>query len=238
MASMTHDLKNPIQSLTGFSQALLQGLGGDLTEKQSRFINIINKNANSLHRMIINLTDYSKIEADKLLVSLENFNLNDSLNDIKKEIDPLLEKKDYHIEINIDSFNTENVYTDKEKFVQILYNLLYNSIKYTPEGYVRLEIKYPQRDTFNRLFKKSSNKNINSYLQVIISDSGKGLSSNDLKNLFNEYVEPDDKSSRRYGITGLNLVVSKKLVELLGGFIWVESNISEGVVTSFVIPCE
>lgn len=239
LASLSHDLKNPLQSLIGFSQALTEGLGGNLNDKQMKFASIIYRNANSLLRMIINQVDYSKIEAGIIDFNREPVDLRDLIKASLNILQPVLEQKELKISVNIDNLKNNIIHIDSDKFKQIIISLLENSIKYSINGLITLDVSHPSieiikahLETENDLIKTEN------FIIITIKDDGKGISEESKDNIFDEHTPAGDKISRKYGISGLNMVIAHKFILKMGGAIWLEEDLSSGVTINIILPVD
>ncbi|WP_407356054.1 response regulator [Methanolobus sp. WCC5] len=216
LANMSHELRTPLNSVIGFSDILLEGTFGSLNDKQKRYVGNISHSGKHLLNLINDILDLSKIEAGKMVLSIEKIDIGDSLNEVESIISPLALKKD--IRLLIDQV-PENIIieADKGKFKQIIYNLLSNAIKFTDDcGNVSIVVR-EQGD----------------YVRMEVTDTGIGISEEDQKKLFRAFSQIDSSSCRRYEGTGLGLVLVKSFVEQHNGRIWVESEYGKG--SSFII---
>lgn len=228
IANMSHELRTPLNSILGFSNVLLDKTFGELTETQERYVRNINSSGRYLLDLINNILDIAKIEAGKYDMSYEEFPLESAIGDVLNTMRGIAEKKGIKIEINIDSA-IGSIVADKMKIKQIFYNLLSNAIKFTPEG-GRVGIK-ASRITIKR------GEEMEEVIKCSVWDTGIGISSEDKERIFDEFVQADSAFSRRYGGTGLGLALTKRLVELHGGSISVESVLGGGSTFTFSIPC-
>lgn len=227
IANMSHELRTPLNSIIGFSNVLLDRTFGELTETQERYVRNINSSGRYLLDLINNILDIAKIEAGKYDMSYEEFLLESAVGEVLNTIRPVAEKKNLKIEINIDPA-VGSIVADKVKIKQIFYNLLSNAIKFTPEG-GRIGIKA------SRITMKSG-ENLEEFIKCSVWDTGIGISPEDREKIFDEFVQADSAFSRRYGGTGLGLALTKRLVELHGGNIMVESVLGGGSTFTFSIP--
>lgn len=232
IANMSHELRTPLNSILGFSDVLLDRTFGDLTENQERYIKNIYSSGKHLLELINNVLDIAKIEAGKYEMIYETFPVENVLSEVLNIMNPLAENKLIEINVSIDEGIT-TITADRVKLKQVLYNLLSNAIKFTPEGgMVRIDVNKEEKlgqaqgETFAGL----------EFLRFSVRDTGIGISPGDREKIFDEFAQANSAFSKKHGGLGLGLALTKKLVELHGGTITVESNLGEGSTFSFLIP--
>lgn len=218
LARISHELKTPLNSIIGLTELIITK--SEIEEKDKERLKVIQRSGKRLIELINNLLDYSRIEAGKLNLALSEFNLNDFLLDVINEVEPLFNQKNLKFIFNKKFESNLIVYSDKEKIHQVIINILGNAIKFTEEGFVELNVSIENSD--NILF--------------LISDTGIGIDESAKEIIFEEFRQADGSSSRKYGGTGLGLSISKKIVEILGGKIWFESNLNRGTKFYVQIP--
>ncbi|MDW7731147.1 MAG: HAMP domain-containing sensor histidine kinase [Methanolobus sp.] len=200
------------------SDMLLDGYAGHLEKKQKKYIQNLSQSGKYLLTLINNILDIAKIESGKIELDPEYFTIEEVFADAEKLISHLARKK--HIELIVDKPECFRIYADKLKLKQIIYNLLNNAIKFTPEhGEVRLSAT------------AGSNE-----VMILVRDNGIGIADEDYDELFKPFRQLESSLSRQYIGTGLKLSIVKKLVELHGGNISVESEIGKGSSFTFIIP--
>ncbi len=219
LANMSHELRTPLNSIILLSKLLINNEKEKLDEGHAEKIGIIYKSGNELLRLINDILDLSKIESGRMNLDATIFHSKDLIKDIKRIFKEFAEEKNIEL-IKEDRVNTE-LYGDKEKISQILRNLLSNSLKFTERGSVALKI---EKDRYN------------SGIVLSVKDTGIGIKKEQLEMIFEEFQQGDGSISRRYGGTGLGLSISKKLIELMGGDIKVESTVGIGSEFTVFIP--
>ncbi len=217
LATMSHELRTPLTAIIGFSELMLGGATGEFDELNKKFLGNISNSGKHLLSLINSILDLSKIEAGKIDLEFDYFCLQDLFTDTKNIISPLALKKNISMNFNAGS---GFIYADRTRFKQIMYNLVSNAIKFTPEG-----------GSVNVLGSRSEN-----WIRVTVSDTGIGISKENMKHLFKPFKQIDSSLSRKYEGTGLGLVLTKKFVEMHGGRIWVESEPGKGSTFAFEIP--
>ncbi len=219
LASISHELKTPLNSIIGLTEIIINK--SDLTDKDKERLEVIQRSGKRLIELINNLLDYSQIESGKLKPEFSEFSLNEFVNDIVFEIEPLVIKKNLRFVLNRKFDSELKIYSDKKKLFQVFINLIGNAIKFTEDGYIELTINQEEE------------KNV---IIFTVADTGIGISESEKEIIFEEFRQADGSSSRKYGGTGLGLSISKKIVELLDGKIWLESKLNSGTKFFVQIP--
>jgi PAS domain S-box-containing protein len=218
LATMSHELRTPLNAIIGYSQMLGENSFGGLNPKQEKFTRHIHTSGKHLLELINDILDLSKVEAGKMDLHLETFEVKKVLKNVSTIITPLAGKKNIEVDFLIDQ--DIKVYADKVRYKQILYNLLSNAVKFTPSnGHVSVKIT-----------------NNGNFLTTSVIDNGIGISPEDQKKLFNPFYQVDSSTARKYQGTGLGLSIVKKMVELHGGTIEVESEPVKGSTFTYTIP--
>ncbi len=238
IAAHSNELKKPIHAIIGFSQGVIDGVCGQIDAKQKKYISIINKNANNLLMLIDNMISLSKIEASQIQPEYKVFEINELVESVKNDISRLIEEKNINFNIDYTKLERKTVYTDEALLRQILMNLYTNAVKFTDVGQITVTLAHPYIETI----KEAGINPVHyftekSYILFSIADTGIGISEEDKARIFDEYSY-SKTMSKKYGGTGLGLSITKKLLEILGGSIWVQSQQSKGSTFRFIIPVE
>jgi PAS domain S-box-containing protein len=220
LANMSHEIRTPMNGILGMIEITMLG---DLDYEQKENLRIAQSSANSLLTIINDILDFSKMEAGKLIVEKINFNIKELMDGIVKSHSNIAFEKGLALNYILDCNVPEFLVGDPNRIKQILNNLISNAIKFTESGEVNVSI---DSNTLNE-------ENVN--LKFIVRDSGIGIDSEEMKKLFKSFSQVDASFTRKFGGTGLGLVISKQLVEIMEGKIWAESQKEKGSTFSFVI---
>ncbi len=223
LANMSHEIRTPMNGIIGMSNMLKKT---SLTSEQSDALNIIVNSAENLVTIINEILDFSKIESGNL--DLENiaFDIHHEINNVTKLLKTKAEEKGLTLSSSISPFVPRWVSGDPVRFKQILINLVNNGIKFTEKGYVRISVTVEDR------------VNNRSVIRLEVTDTGIGIADETKKKLFKIFSQADASFTRRFGGTGLGLVISKNLVERMGGYLGVESKLGQGSTFWFTITLD
>ena len=222
LAQMSHELRTPLHAVLGFTQLLEQDYGGSLTPQQRTFVSRIHNAGNFLLQMINDLLDLAKADAGEMPLNRESVRLRETLKSVVEAMSPLAQDNKLRVSLRV-SKKIQMVRADPARLRQIVYNLLSNAIKFTSEGgSIRIDARGQD----------------NGFAKISISDTGIGIHPDDHEKIFGKFQQLDQGYSRKFGGTGLGLNLTKRLVELHGGSIWVESEEGKGAKFTFSIPLE
>lgn len=220
LATMSHELRTPLNSIIGFTGILLMGLGGPLSAEQEKQLTMIQDSARHLLELINDVLDISKIEAGQIELAQERFDLRQSIQKSLEKITPLANQKGLALSVEI-APAVGQIAGDRRRVEQILLNLLNNAVKFTEKGEVAIHGRLEDGN-----------------LIIQISDTGIGIRPEDIETLFKPFRQVDIGITRQYEGTGLGLSICKRLVEMMGGRIWIESEKGKGSTFAFSLPLE
>ncbi len=222
LANMSHELRTPLNAIIGYGEILIED-AQDLEQKE--FIpDLIKIQSAGKHllSLINDILDISKIEAGKMELFLEEFELKSLLEEIIVTAQPLIEKNQNQFELRY-ADEIGLIYADMTKFRQILFNLLSNASKFTQQGLIFLKIN---------IYKQNNQD----WLQIQVEDNGIGISNEQINQLFQPFTQADASTTRQYGGTGLGLTITKKFCEMMGGEIKLKSELGKGTIFTIELP--
>ncbi len=218
LANMSHELRTPLNAIIGYSQLMLDGIDGALTEQQVADLKRVTTAGSTLLGLINGLLDIAKIEAGRMEIGQERIDVRSSVTKVTDLVRPSAEAKNVDMLIEIPA-DLPDAFGDPPRFDQILTNLLANAVKFTARGSVTVSA---------RAFAGE--------IVIGVTDTGIGIAPDAQGYVFDEFRQEDASTTRQYGGTGLGLAIAKKLVELQGGRIWLESAPGVGSTFSFTLP--
>jgi len=211
LANMSHELRTPLNSILGFTQVILEGIDGPVTEEMDTDLGLIEKNSKHLLALINDVLDMAKIEAGRVSLALEAVKLTSLLEDVIKTVSSLAQEKSLYLRLESHLNPGMTLLADSVRIRQVLINLIGNAVKFTKEGGITLRADQDDEKV---------------HIQVI--DTGIGVPAEKLESIFEAFSQVDTSTTRQTGGTGLGLPISRRLVELHGGSLWAESEGIEG----------
>jgi len=221
LSNMSHEIRTPLNAIMGMTTI---GETTDDVEKKDYALGKIHNASKHLLGVINDILDVSKIEANKFSLSPAQFSLTEMLERVEDMINFRIDQKSQTLTVNIDSNIPDNLYGDDQRLVQVIMNTLSNAVKFTNEkGDIKLDVSLEEEE--------------DDYCTILIAvtDSGIGISKEQQNHLFKSFEQAEASTSRRFGGTGLGLVISKSIVEMMDGKIWIESELGKGAKVSFIV---
>jgi signal transduction histidine kinase len=218
LANMSHELRTPLNAILGYAELVLDGIYGDAPEKMRNVLERIQTNGKHLLGLINDVLDLSKIEAGQLVLSLNDYSIKDMMQGVYVAVEPLAGNKKLNFKLEVPP-DLPPARGDERRLSQVLLNLVGNAIKFTDTGEVAL---------------KASTAN-GSYT-VAVADTGPGIAEADQAKIFEEFQQSESAHTKAKGGTGLGLAIAKRIVEMHGGRLWVESSLGTGSTFFFTVP--
>jgi len=219
LANMSHELRTPLNVIIGFSELMLDEVPGKVNEEQRQCLSDVLSSSKHLLSLINEVLDLSKIESGKVELRLTNIFLTKVIESLRSTIMPMLALRKQSLDVKLEK-GLPPVYTDKAKLRQVLLNLLTNAIKFTSDGG---KLKFVA-------------VRVGDCCQVSVIDNGIGIKKEDQERIFEPFTQIDILPEEKREGTGLGLAVTKQLIEMCGGKIWVESELGKGSRFTFTIP--
>jgi signal transduction histidine kinase len=218
LANMSHELRTPLNAILGYTELIVDGIYGDVPAKLREVLERVQGSGRHLLGLINDVLDLSKIEAGQLTLAANDYSFHDIVQTVISGVESLASEK--HLKLTTDLASDLPVGRgDEHRITQVLMNLVGNAIKFTDVGEVGVRVGAP-----NGMFVAS------------VADTGPGIPEDQQQRIFEEFQQVDSSSTRRKGGTGLGLAIAKRIVELHGGRIWVESTMGKGSTFSFSLP--
>ena len=218
LANMSHELRTPMNAILGYTELILDNIYGEAPEKMRAVLERVQRNGRHLLGLINDVLDLSKIEAGQLTLTLNDYSLKDVVHSVFSAVESLATAKHLALKIEVPAA-LPPAHGDEHRITQVLLNLVGNAIKFTETGEVAINAT-AQNGSFT----------------VAVRDTGPGIAKADQSKIFEEFQQADNSATRKKGGTGLGLAISKRIVELHGGRIWVESKEGHGSTFSFTVP--
>jgi len=218
LANMSHELRTPLNAILGYTELIVDGVYGDVPEKVSQTLDRVQKNGRHLLGLINDVLDLSKIEAGQLTLSISEYSIKDVVYNVYGAVEALAGAKNLALKVELPD-NLSTAHGDERRLTQVLLNLAGNAIKFTDHGEIVVEVTEKE-----------------GRFTVVVRDTGPGIPFEDQARIFDEFQQADSSTTKEKGGTGLGLAIAKRMIELHGGRIWVESTLGAGSTFSFQVP--
>ncbi len=218
LANMSHELRTPLNAILGYTELIVDQIYGKVPDKIRDVLERVQKSGRHLLGLINDVLDLSKIEAGQLSLSLSDYSFQDAVQSVVTSVESLAKEKGLRLTADVASALPVGR-GDERRIVQVLLNLVGNAIKFTDTGEVGIRVKRSE-DAF----------------LVAVSDTGPGIPESQFQNIFEEFQQIDNSSTRTKGGSGLGLAIARKIIEMHGGSIWVESTVGKGSTFTFRLP--
>jgi signal transduction histidine kinase len=224
LANMSHELLTPLNSIIGFSRVILKGIDGPITDAQEQDLEAIHSAGQHLLRLITDILDLSKIEAGRMELAFSDVDLGEIIRGAMSTAEGLVRDKPIRLKLDLPK-DLPRIQADETRIRQVLLNLVSNAAKFTERGHIGISARVLERDERQEVL-------------VAVFDTGPGIEPHNQERLFEPFSQVDASLTRKTGGTGLGLSISKRLVELHGGRIWVESKPGQGSTFAFTLPVQ
>lgn len=214
LANMSHEIRTPLNSIIGYSRILTKS---DIPEKEKEYVDIISRSGRNLLSLINDILDLSKVESGRITLSLKSIDVKSLFDEILSIFAIKIKEKKLDFSIDIDDSVPRYIIHDEVRLRQVLFNVIGNAVKFTESGYIKVTVKYIDRD-----------------LKVVVEDTGAGIKKDNFTKIFDAFIQQDDQGSK-YGGTGLGLTITKRLLEIMNGEIFVDSEIGKGSTFTIVL---
>jgi PAS domain S-box-containing protein len=220
LANMSHEFRTPLNAILGYTHMLLNGVTGPVSDPQRKSLTRIDSNSRHLLALINDILDITRIEAGRMPLNLSTFRIPELVEEVMSELEPIIKRSNLTVR-PIMPRGLPALKSDRQKVKQIVLNLLSNALKFTPAGFVRIGASYD-----------SKTRN----MSIAVSDSGVGIGADDQMKVFEDFRQLDNSPARGFGGTGLGLSICRRLSQMLGGTIELESTLGKGSTFTLRLP--
>jgi PAS domain S-box-containing protein len=220
LANMSHEFRTPLNAILGYTHMLLNGVTGTVSEAQRKSMSRIDSNSRHLLALINDILDITRIEAGRMPLNLTSFHVAELVDEVMSELEPIIKRSKLRVRSNIPG-KLPRIKSDRQKVKQIVLNFLSNALKFTPEGSVTVRASFSARDR---------------QVTIAVADTGVGIAADDQVKVFEDFRQLDSSTARGYGGTGLGLSICRRLSQMLGGTIDLQSTPGAGSTFMLRLP--
>lgn len=238
LVKLSNELKSPLTSVIGFSQAMVDGLGGKMTDKQEKYVKIINKNSGELLYLINKIIELAKTESNLFEYDFQIFDAVNTIQAVIKENEPAIKAKNLTVSVNSDEILKKTIFSDEGALKVILQNIIEAAITSTDIGSISIKSYHPDAETVaQQNLDVAEEYNEKKYMMIEITDTGAGFIESDLGVAFEPYSQLE-KINKKNIVRSIALASAKNLVRYLKGALWIESEPMQGATYNIIIPTE
>jgi signal transduction histidine kinase len=219
---MSHEFRTPLNAILGYTHMLLNNVSGQVTDPQRKSLSRIDSNARHLLALINDILDITRIEAGRMPLNVTTFRVADLVHEVMSELEPIIRRSNLQVSSKVRGA-VPSLKTDRQKVKQVVLNLLSNALKFTPAGSVTILATY---DAKRR------------EVCIAVRDTGIGIGRSDQAKVFEDFRQLDSSPARGYGGTGLGLSICRRLSQMLGGTIELESQLGKGSTFTLRLPAK
>jgi signal transduction histidine kinase len=220
LANMSHEFRTPLNAILGYTHMLLNGVSGAVSDSQRKSLTRIDSNSQHLLALINDILDITRIEAGRMPLTLSSFKIPTLVEEVMSELEPIIRRSNLSVRA-IMPRTLPQLKSDRQKVKQVVLNLLSNALKFTPSGSVRIIASYEKKDRT---------------VGIAVADTGVGIGPDDRTKVFEDFRQLDSSPARGYGGTGLGLSICRRLSQMLGGTIDLESELGKGSTFTLRLP--
>lgn len=236
LVKLSNELKSPLHSIVGFSQAMIDGLGGEMSDKQEKYIKIINKNSSELLYLLDKILEFSKTESNLHEFDFQIFDVVNVVQTTLKIHESAIKDKNLNLTIESTEGLKKTIFSEETILKLILQNILETSINSTDIGSISVRLLHPELEALSKLgLEIEEDATEKSYLLISVTDTGAGISEGDLDVIFEPYAQLD-RANKKNIVKSISLATVKQLVKQLKGVVWVESQPMQGSTYNVIIP--
>ena len=220
LANMSHEFRTPLNAILGYTHMLLHGVTGPISDQQRKSLTRIDSNSRHLLALINDILDITRIEAGRMPLNLTTFRIPELVNEVMSELEPIMKRSNLTVTTRMKA-KLPPVKSDRQKVKQIVLNLLSNALKFTPHGAVTIAASYEDNGRI---------------MAIAVVDTGVGIPDDAQSKVFEDFRQLDNSPARGYGGTGLGLSICRRLAQMLGGAIELQSAVGQGSTFTLKLP--
>jgi len=236
LVKLSNELKSPLHSIIGFSQAMIDGLGGEMGEKQEKYIKIINKNSNELLYLLDKILELSKTESNLHEYDFQIFDIVNLVQTVLKNHETAIKEKNLNLTIEASEGLKKTIFSEENIMKLILQNIFETSINSTDIGSISIKFHHPELEFISQLgIEIEEDATDKAFLMLSVTDTGAGIVESDLSVIFEPYAQLD-RANKKNIVKSISLATVKHLVKYLKGIVWIESEPMQGTTYNVIIP--